>query len=61
MTNPAIPPPVDRPDRPTVRLKPPSYQPSKAELDAPISVPPGTTPEDVVRAVCRPVTVVYED
>lgn len=48
-------------DRPTVRLKPPSYQPSRAELDEPITLPPGTTPADLARAVTRPANVVYED
>lgn len=53
--------PVNVNDRPTIRLKPPGYQPSKAELEEPITVPPGTTPEDLLRAVCRTVKVVYED
>ena len=48
--------------RPTVRLKPASYQPSNAELDEPIILqnPDGSppTPEDVARAIVRPVRVV---
>ncbi|MCY4662069.1 MAG: hypothetical protein OXF93_20035 [Acidobacteria bacterium] len=47
-------------DRPVVRLKPHSYQPSKAELEAEIELPPGTTPEDLARAAVMPVTVVEE-
>lgn len=50
-----------RKDRPPVRLEPSRYQPSKAELEETISVPPGTTPEALVRAVCRTVNIVYED
>ena len=49
------------PVRPTVRLKRCTYQPSKAELEEPVTVPPGTTPEDLARAIVRPVNVVYED
>lgn len=45
----------------TVRLKRSTYQPSKAELEEPITVPPGTTPEDLARAIVRPVRIVYED
>lgn len=54
-------PPAQPPQRRTVRLKHPSYQPSKAELEEPITFPPGTTPEDVLRAVVQPVNIVYED
>lgn len=48
-------------DRPIVRLKPSSYQPSKAELEAPITLPAGTTPEELAKAIVRPVNIVYED
>ena len=37
----------------------PSYQPSKAEMGEPIEFPPGTTPEDLARAVMQPVKVRY--
>ena len=47
-------------DRPTVRVKPHSYQPSKAELEAPFTLPPGTTPEDLARAAVTPVNIVEE-
>jgi len=47
-------------DRPTVRVKHHSYQPSKAELEEPIILPPGTTPEDLARAAVTPVNVVEE-
>ena len=38
-----------------VELVHPSYQPSKAELEEPIEFPEGTTPDDLARAVMRPV------
>ena len=41
--------------KPTVRLKPSSYQPSKAELEEDVSI--DATPEDLRRAVMRPVQV----
>lgn len=44
---------------PTVTLKRSTYQPSKAELEEPIQI--DATPEDLARAVVRPVNVVYED
>ena len=47
-------------DRPTVRVKRHTYQPSKAELDELIVLPAGTTPEDVARAAVTPVNVVEE-
>ena len=46
------------PDRPTVRVKPHSYQPSKAELEAPLPLPPGTTPDDLARAAVTPVRII---
>ena len=42
-------------DPPIVKVKPHSYQPSKAELDADISI--NATPEDVAKAVMKQVTV----
>ena len=45
--------------RPVVRVKPSSYQPSKAELDEDLSIP-NVTAEDLARACIRPVTVVEE-
>ena len=47
-------------DRPVVRVKPPSYQPSKADLEEEIELPPGTTPEDLARAAVTPVTVIED-
>ncbi|MCY4460235.1 MAG: hypothetical protein OXC26_07550 [Albidovulum sp.] len=51
-------------DRPTVRVKPHSYQPSKAELNESIvirkrdgSVP---SPEELVRTALRPMKVVED-
>ena len=52
------------PDLPIVRLKSPDYKPSQAEMNEPIILrnPDGSraTPEDVARAVTRPVRVVRE-
>ena len=42
-------------DRPTIRVKPYSYQPSKAELEEDVSV--DATPEEVRAALMRPVVV----
>ena len=42
-------------DKPTVRVRPYSYQPNKAELDEDVSV--DATPEDVRAALMRPVKV----
>ena len=51
-------------DQPTVRVKPHSYQPSKAELEEPVvirkadgSVP---TPEELARVALRPMNVVED-
>lgn len=51
--------PEDR-DRPVVRVKPRSYQPTAAEMHEPIVFPPGTTPEDLARVLVTPVTVVED-
>lgn len=48
-------------DVPVVELAHPSYQPTRAELNEPIEFPDGTTPDDLVRAVMRPVDVRYTD
>ncbi|MDE0390395.1 MAG: hypothetical protein OXI75_16975 [Rhodospirillales bacterium] len=51
-------------EKPTVRVKPFSYQPSKAELEEPVILrkPDGTAPtvDEVVSAVFRPVKVVED-
>lgn len=48
-----------RPDnRPVVRVKTRTYQPSKAEMEQPVTLPPGTTPEDLMRAAVTPVRIV---
>ena len=48
----------------TVRVKPHSYQPSKAEREAPIDIrkPDGTrpTPEELADAVLRPVRIIED-
>jgi len=51
--------PEDR-DLPVVHVKPRSYQPTTAEMNEPIVLPPGTTPEDIARALMRTVRVVEE-
>ena len=51
-------------DRPTVCVKPHSYQPSKAELEKPFVIrkPDGSipTPGELVRAALRPVNVIED-
>lgn len=37
----------EKQDRPVVRVTPRTYQPTTAELNEPITFPPGTTPEDL--------------
>ena len=49
------------PSCPEVDLAHPSYQPSKAEKAEPLEFPPGTTPDDLARALTRPVRVRYVD
>lgn len=44
--------------RPTVRVKPHGYQPHKAELEEAVKVE--ATPEELARAVLRPVDVVED-
>ena len=46
-------------ERPEVRVKPHSYQPSKAELEAPVKI--DATPDALARAVLRPAKVVQTD
>ncbi len=53
--------PIDKSTVRVVRLKPSSYQPSKAEMEEVVTFPEETTPDDLVRAVVRPVRIVYED
>ena len=42
-------------DAPTVHLKPSSYQPSMAELEEEVRI--DAAPEDVARAIMRPVNI----
>ena len=50
--------------KPTVRVKPHSYQPSKAELEESIVIrkPDGSvpTPEEIARAALRPMNIVED-
>lgn len=45
-------------ERRTVRVKPQSYQPSKAELEEDVSI--DATPEDLIRAAFQPANVVAD-
>ena len=47
-------------NRPTIRVKPHSYQPSKAELEAPTRLPSGTTPQQLAKAAVTPVRIVED-
>ena len=46
------------PDRPAVRLRPSSYQPTRAELEEPVKI--DVTPGQLALAVLRPVQVVRD-
>ena len=46
--------------RPTIRVKPNSYQPSKAEMEEPIRLPAGTTPRRLALAVVTPVRIIKD-
>ena len=46
-----------RKNKPVVKLAHSSYQPSKAELEEDVSI--DATPEEIARAVLRPVKIVY--
>jgi len=45
-------------DRPTVRVKPWAYQPTRAEMEEPLKI--DATPEELALAVLRPVRVVED-
>ena len=45
-------------DRPTIRVKPHSYQPSKAELEEPIHI--NATPKQLAKAAVTPVRIVED-
>ena len=45
-------------DRPTIRVKPHSYQPSKAEREAPFRL--NATPEQIAKAAVTPVRIVED-
>lgn len=57
MTRPK-PPQAPRQPRRTVRVKPSSYQPTKAELEKEIHI--DATPEELARAIVTPVNVVHD-
>ena len=42
-------------DKPVVRVRPATYQPSKAELEEDVSI--DTTPEELARVALQPMTV----
>lgn len=52
--------PENERDLPVVRVKPRSYRPTAAEINEPITFPPGTTPEDLARALVMPARIVEE-
>ena len=51
----------DQDDLPVVRVKPRSYRPTATEMNEPIVFPPGTTPEDLARALVTPARIVEDD
>lgn len=56
---------MPKPEPRTIRVKPYSYQPTKAELEEPITLPPKPgggqwTPEEVARAVLQPVRIIED-
>ena len=55
MTKPTMPQPDDRP---TINVKPHSYQPSKAELEEPIHI--NATPKQLAKAAVTPVRIVED-
>lgn len=49
---------LDKNEKPVVRVCPHSYQPRHAELDEPVKI--DTTPDNLARAVLRPVKIVED-
>ncbi len=49
---------MTKPERPTVRIKPGSYYPTREELDEDVSI--DATPEELAAAVLRPARVVKD-
>jgi len=47
-----------KPEKPTVRIKPGSYYPTKEELEEDVSI--DATPEELAAAVLRPVRIVRD-
>ena len=58
VTSRSIPEPKREATRPTIRVKPHTYQPTRAELREDVSI--DATPEELARAVLRPVKVVRD-
>ena len=48
-----------RSDKPEVRVKPHVHQPKKAEMEEPVKI--DATPDELARAVLRPVRIVEDD
>ena len=46
-------------DKPVVRVKPATYQPSRAELEEDMAI--DTTPEELARVALQPMKVVQDD
>ena len=57
MTEPAKTRPPKPDQKPVVRIVHPGYQPGKSELEEGLSLPEGTTPQQLVNAVTRSVKV----
>ncbi|MDE0149145.1 MAG: hypothetical protein OXM58_12310 [Rhodospirillaceae bacterium] len=55
---PPIPPPVELPEPRTVRLRPASIYPTKAELEEPVRI--DATPDELAAAILRPVRIVTD-
>ena len=47
----------DKPEPREVEIVATSYQPTKAECEELITFPEGTTPEDIAKALTRPVNI----
>ena len=48
---------TEKPTHREVTLVRSDYQPTKAEREKPIILPEGTTPEDIAKALTRPVDI----
>ena len=56
---PPLPPPVNLPEPMTVRVRPPTKFPTRAELEEPVKI--DATPDELAEAVLRPARIVYDE